>query len=307
MFSKRTTGIIIGVVLVILLYAGQHIGMRWYRLRKLYRNLQTQHRAKIVPTELDLTDINATKGVTCNIGYAEFIIPGDSLVDLKSVSGTSVVAKTESLTLAFLSPWNPKASKNNLAMLKQELSKLPKDNSLRKTLAGNGITTLDLEIYMERLTPEPFLKAIFSNYDLFKYNTMNLLQKSAMQIGNQSVHTYKTSETRGLIRVGKKQGDKSYAHVVIENLTGTQSVGVYVNLPKGKQGDIMDIVPSIIKTFRFTVEGLESKDKIKEIIAGAGISPRPENKAMDGDQQQQSIPFDEKKPATDPEATKTSP
>ena len=263
---------VIGVVIV-----GWQVGARWYMLRKVYRHPQARHRVAIVPTELDLATSQVPQGVTCNVGYAEFIVPSVSSVKLKSSSGIAVLGESEALTFAFLAPWDPSAPNSTAESFKSELSKLPEGNPVREELAGPDATHLDLLVNMERTTPEPFLTVLFQDQHLFVFRTMQLILKGAMQDGSHSVHTYATPHTRGLIRVGKDEADVSYAHVSIENQSGTQAVGMLAHLPEGKPGDITHILPPLLKTFRFTAEHLDSEDEITELIARAGIPPKPED------------------------------
>ncbi len=272
---KKTIAILIvaqlGVVIV-----GWQVGARWYMLHKVYRHPQARHRVAIVPTELDLAAMQVPQGVTCNVGYAEFIVPSVSSVELKSSSGIAVLGESDVLSFAFLAPWDPSAPSSTAETFKSELSKLPEGNPLREELAGPDATHLDLLINMERTTPEPFLTVLFQDQHLFVFRTMQLILKGGMQDGSHSVHTYSTEHTRGLIRVGKNEGDVSYAHVSIQNRTGTEAVGMIARLPDGKSGDITQILPPLLKTFRFTVEHLDSEDEITKLITQAGIPPKPE-------------------------------
>ena len=263
---------ILGVVIV-----GWQVGARCYMLRKVYRHPQARHRVAIVPTQLDLATLQVPQGVTCNVGYAEFVIPSAPSVDLKSSGGIAVIGESDTLTFAFLPPWDPSAPDSTAESFKSELSKLPESNPLRAELADPDATHLDLLINMERMTPEPFLTVLFQDQHLFAFRTMQLILKGAMQDGSRSVHTYATPHTRGLILVGKDETDVSYAQVSIENQSGTQAVGMLAHLPDGKPGDITQILPPLLKTFRFTAEHLNSEDEISELIARAGVPPRPED------------------------------
>jgi hypothetical protein len=95
----------------------------------------------------------------------------------------------------------------------------------------------------------------------------------------RSVHTYHTPETRGLILVGANSGDLGMAHVFIENRSRTQAVSLRILAAGGKSNDVMKVLPAMLKTFRFTVEHLDSKDAVKAVITKAGIPPREEKKA----------------------------
>lgn len=273
---KKTISILI-IVALGLVVVGWQVGARWYMLRKVYRHPQARHRVAIVPSELDLATLQVPQGVTCNVGYAEFIVPSVSSVELKSSSGIAVLGESELLTFAFLAPWDPSAPSSTAESFKSELATLPEGNLLREELADPDATHLDLLVNMERTTPEPFLTVIFQDQHLFAFRTMQLILKGAMQDGSHSVHTYATPHTRGLIRVGKDEADVSYAHVSIENQSGTQAVGMIARLPDGKSGDITQTLPSLLKTLRFTVEHLDSENEITEMIAHAGIPPKPED------------------------------
>ncbi|MFH1707139.1 MAG: hypothetical protein ABIF71_04390 [Planctomycetota bacterium] len=267
--KKSAICITIGVILVVLL-AGWRIGERWYLLRKVNCNPQAKYRATVVATELQLVNVQVTPGVTCNVGYAEFIIPNTSSVDMQS-DGSAVVGESDAMTFALLAPWNPSVPNEITARFKDELVKLPEGHPLREELAKPG---LDMLVQVERAAPDPFWKAVLEDRHLFAFNNCQLALKGAMQYGGHSVHTYQTPETRGLILVGKRKGDVSCATLCIENRSGTQAVGMIARLPNGKVGDIMDVLPPVVKSFRFIVSGLDSRERIMEIIEKAGIRPK---------------------------------
>lgn len=273
---KKTIVILIVAVLSVVII-GWQVGARWYMLRKMYRHPQARHRVAIVPSELDLVTLNVQQGFTCNVGYAEFIVPYVSSVQLNSsYSGTAILGESDALTFALLAPWDPSAPDNTAESFKRELLKLPEGNPLRAELADPDATHLDLLINMEQTVPDPFLTVLFHNRHLFAFRTMQMILKGSMQDGSHSVHTYTTPHTRGLIRVGKDEADVSYAHASIENRTGTQAVGMLAHLPDGNQGDIKQFLLPLLKTFQFTVENLDSEDEIIKLIAHAGITPKPE-------------------------------
>ena len=273
---KKNIAIVIAAVFGVVL-VGWQVGARWLILRKLYRHPQAQHRMAIVPTELDLATLQVPQGVTCNVGYAEFVVPSVSAVGLQSSGGIAVLGESDALTFAFLPPDDPSATDGAVGRFKSELSKLPARHPLRAELTDPDATHLDLSISMERTTPEPFLTALFQDKHVLAFRTMQLVLKGAIPYGSHSIHTYITPQTRGLIRVGEAPGDVAVAHVSIENRAGTEGVGLIARLPAGKPGDITEILPPLLSTFRFTVDHLASHDEIAKVIAQAGIPPRAED------------------------------
>lgn len=271
---------IVGILVLAVVLAGWRIGARWHVLNKLYSNSKVNHRVAIVPTELDLSKVQVVQGVTCNVGYAEFIIPSTNLVQLNSSgSDCAVVGVTDNLGLIFMVPFDPSSPDKPAADFKNDLIKIPNDHLLRQKLAKAGSTFLDFEISAEQITPPTFWKTVFQNSKLFAFHTLLLSMKAETTgMGMRSVHTYQTPETRGLIRLGEHPDDTSNAHVVIENRAGTQAVGIHIFARNGNTNSIMDMLPIILATFRFTLKNLNSPDHVKQAIIGAGILPMEEQK-----------------------------
>jgi hypothetical protein len=269
--------IVIGLILVVILaLGGWHIGARWYWVNKLYRSPEMKHRVAMVPKELDVTVASATHGVTCNVGYATFVVPvADSIELTSSRASAGVFGMSTSLFFGLVPPFDP--STLEATAFKKDLNKLPSQHPLRQQLAGPDATFLDFEIYAERSLPDPLWKVVFQDRSALILNMAPLLHKaSATQMGMHGVYTYSCADTRGLIRVGSEEGDRSRAFVSIENNSGTQGVGMMIQLQDGKEGDVMKILPAMLKTFRFTAEELGSVDEVKSLIAQAGILPIPE-------------------------------
>lgn len=269
---------IIGVAVFAILLGGWRIGGRWWVLRKLYRHPDAKHRIAVVPKEIDLSDVQVAHGVICDVGYAEFVIPSSAPVDLRSTgNGCAVLGETEDIWFALLAPFDPSAPDRTADGFKAELSKLPKSHPLRKQFASPGATGLDLEIHAEhRLLPSLWEIVMWDDAH-FAFNTVQLFQKgSSTGGGMHSVHKYKTPDTRGLVRVGENPTDLSYAHVSMENRSGTQAVGMLFRVTGNNTNNVMNLFATVLKSFRFKAENLDSKDEVKKIIAEAGILPRKE-------------------------------
>lgn len=142
MMKNKTIGITAGVTLAILL-GGWHVGSRLYILSKVYRDPQAKHRMAVVPTPLDMVGLLSAGGVTCNVGYAEFVIPSDQSVSIKSSKGIAILGESASLSFAFLSPHDPSAN-DEMSSFRLSLAKLPAGHPLRKQLASAGSTALDM-------------------------------------------------------------------------------------------------------------------------------------------------------------------
>lgn len=269
---------IIGLAVLAILFGGWRVGARWWVLRKLYLHPDARHRIAVVPTELDLSNVQVTHGVTCDVGYAEFVIPSSTPVDLTSTgSGCAVFGETEGIWFALLAPFDPSAPDHTVDGFKAELSKLPKSHPLRKQFASPGATGLDLEIHAEHRLPPTLWKAAMWDDAQLAFNSAQLFHKgSSTGGGMHSVHTYKTSETRGLVRVGENPTDMSKAHVSMENRSGTQAIGMHFCLAGGSTNSVMNLFPVVLRSFRFKTENLNSKKDIKKIIAEAGILPKEE-------------------------------
>ncbi len=267
---------IISIVVLAIALAGWRVGSRWYVLHKLYHHPEVRYRAGVVATELDLSPIQAKHGVTCDVGYAEFIIPSTNAVQLKSSGeGCVVLGNTDRLSFFFLIPFNPSAPEWTNNILSQALAKLPASHPYRALAPCPGTTFLDMEIRAEQMLPESLWEACLEDWSVFVVNSI-LLQEKGFSVGRgmRRVHTYHTSETRGLVRVGETPDDFTKSHVSIQNRAGTQTVGMHIRTRKGCTNDVMDFVSCIVKTFRFKMENLDSKDEIRKIIAGAGIKPK---------------------------------
>lgn len=264
---------IITIAALAILLGGWRVGSRRYVLRKLYRFPETTSRVQVVPTELDLSTVSNTHGATCDVGYAEFVIACAQPIDLTlSRVGAGIRGTSKTLLLGLVPPFDPSSPDAN--SFKQEFRELPLGHPIRQRLASTGSTLLDFEIYTERSMPDPLWKAILLNRADFILNTTFLAIKAGnVGGGMHSVHTYQTSDTRGLIRIGRTTEDKSMAHVYIENRSRTQGVGMILQLHDKEKGDVMNMLPTLLKTFRFTVEHLDSGDEARRLITQAGIQP----------------------------------
>ena len=270
MRKKLKTGFIATVLLTVT-FGGWHVGTRWQTLRKLHLVPEMTHRLAIVPTQLNLSDANSMPGVTCNIGYAEFFLESSDAIDLYSESA-GVRGRTSSISFIFVPPFDPSTGSAN--DFKEQFSLLPQEHPLRHKLSDPSTTFLDFEIYVERLVPKPLWKAVFLNHtDFTLHTTMLALKASNTGGGMHSVYTYHTSDTIGLIRIGKTSVDKSFAHVYIENRSRTQGVGMVITMHDRDRGDVLRYIPTLLKTFRFTVEHLDSRDETMMLFAQAGIQP----------------------------------
>lgn len=90
---------------------------------------------------IGLSTLQVPHGVTCNVGYAEFVVPSVTSVYLKSSSGIVVLGESDVLTFAFLSPWDPSTPNSTAESFKSEFSKLPEGHPLRDELAGPDART----------------------------------------------------------------------------------------------------------------------------------------------------------------------
>lgn len=251
---------------------GYHVGARWYFLSKILTSPEKQQRLSIVPTELELGILHTSTKKKCNIGYATFAIPNTSTMDLKSSSeGTCILGKSESLSLAIMKPYNPKLLQAENVLL---LDKLSKSDPMRALFADGDI--LNIKIQTEKVIPVPFLDTLLMDNYEFKLYTSQLLLKALTPDGKNAVYTFSTPRIKGLIYVGEKSEDLRYANVSLQSQIGTQAVDMICIIPDGHDGNIMKILPLLLKTFQFTVEGLDSEAEVNKIVLKAGITPELE-------------------------------
>lgn len=256
-----------------------YVGRQWAMLNKINRSPETAWRAATKPAELDLSDPLPAAGVRCDVGYATFSLPAGQRPEVVS-SGEGMLVKgtTTALQFAFLTPFDPTLQADKLGhsnddpeVLLKALSKYSSDPSLTFD------TFLDFEIDIEKTLPQPFWKSLLMSPGAFNMYISKLLTKSALtSMGMRHVYTFETAHTRGLIRAGSDQNDTVNAHVAFVSKDGKQAVGMHLSCRDTEQGKVMDVVPVIVKSFRFTRETLPDKDELMTLISAAGIPPEPE-------------------------------
>lgn len=267
----KITIIVAGVVVVLLVWAGLRVVPRWYMLHRIYSVPEMTARIAVIPTELDLAAVPMPQGKTCHVGFAEFVVPNASRVDLKaSGRGTAVLGQSDSLDFLIMPPFNPRTA-DRMGEVQSFANELPEGHPMREALA-NG-SSLDFLIQIQKVTPVSTWDALRMDPTEFQIYVGWLIEKGGNRLGRTSVHTFSTPTARGMVEVGMKAGDTSIAFVSFENPTGRMAVGLHARLPNGATGDVRDALIPLIKTFRFTIDAVGSEDEVRSLIAGAGIEP----------------------------------
>ena len=270
--SKWKIAIIVaGAVVVLLGWAGVQIGPRWYMLHRLYSVPEMAERIAVIPTELDLASVPMPQGKTCHVGFAEFMVPNASRVDLEaSGSGTAVLGQSDTLNFGIMPPHNPRSTER-MAELQSLANELPPGDPMREAMANGA--SLDFLVQIQKMKPVSTWDALRMDPTEFQIYMGLLIQKGGNGPGSTAVHTFSTPTARGMVEVGMEAGDTSIAFVSFENPTGRVAVGFRALLPNGATGDVRDVLVPLIKTFRFTVDAIGSKEEVRRLIAGAGITP----------------------------------
>jgi len=269
---KHIDKIVVGLILAIGLLVAFHFGGRWHVLRKLERDPRVRHRMSIVPTELNLSSVQATNGVVCDLGYAEFIVPSSEEIRLRRCATLGIQGEVKHLSFSFLPPYDPSKIESQTRRVAEAYARLPRKTPWRPQGKLEDMTGMDFMLHVERVTPIPKWKAVFQGRNTFAAYVALLWSKGGnVGIGMHSVRTFETADCRGFVRVGQSSGDTSFAHVVIENHAQSLCVGFYISVSEPATEDVISDLLSILKTFRFSMPDFATEEEIDARMTQAGI------------------------------------
>lgn len=270
---KHIDKIVVGLILAIGLLGAFHFGGRWHVLRKLERDPRARHRMSIVPTELNLSSVQATNGVVCDLGYAEFIVPSSEEIRLRRcATGLGIQGEVKHLSFFFLPPIYPSKIEPQTRRVAEAYARLPRKTPWRPQGMLEDMTETDFMLYVERVTPIPKWKAVLQGRSTFAaYVALLGYKGSYVGVGMHSVRSFETADCRGYVRVGQSSGDTNFAHVVIENHAQSLGVGFYISVSEPATEDVISDLLSILKTFRFTMPDFATEEVIDARMTQAGI------------------------------------
>lgn len=260
---------------VVLIPLGWHVGSRAYVLRRLYGNPRMRERMAVVVEELDLSETSVAEKAVCSIGYAEFSLLSADDLCIKSMEESILAGESRWLEFFFLKPFHATLSSLHDGELQSEGAASRQSDPFAQLICDPDATALDLSLAMENVRPVSFWEGVFMGRGEFSTRTARLACKGLYSIGRDGVYTYATAHTRGLVYIGKDKDDSRRAHAQIESSSGNQAVGVHVLIPEGQDGDIVEHLRVLLKTFRFTGDEPPSDEQLAEMIRAAGIEPRP--------------------------------
>ena len=263
------------VLLAVLVFAAAvsaRFGWRCHQLKKAMPTSVARYRAAMVPVALDLTAVRVAGDQTCDIGYAEFVVPENTPLQMVSIfAGRGIKATAGSVSFAFLLPWMvPGIDLPAIACLFPDTARKRSENM--PTL-GPVPNQLDLLFQMEQTLPLTWEKVMTMRTPQFTLHLANLAMKANHKIGLGGVYTFATPEIRGYIQVGEAPSDHHSAHVALQDSGSMLSVGGKFWYPPGTNDDILAFLKPVLKSFRFKVHTITSDDQIRKLIADAGIKP----------------------------------
>jgi len=278
MTSKRTTLVIVAVVAAVgvcvapLAIRG---GVRYYALQKVLRLPEARQRLSVRPSRRTLTALPHVQPI--NLGYATFDTGSSNPISIEaSSSGASVLLTNRDISMAFLPPFSREKTTNltSAKVSTVEARKHPHILAYMQELKTNRITA---EMTLEETGLLPFSEILLmSNDDFFVYS-MRLADKAGNRFGLNEVQFFESPDAKGIARIGKATNDSRFAAVFLASLDGTREVGLLMTIPETASNDLPMLLDPILRSFRFTTEKVDDREKVKALIRGAGIRQREDN------------------------------
>jgi hypothetical protein len=131
---------------------------------------------------------------------------------------------------------------------------------------------MDSIVEIEKTMPISVWKANAMPWDEYAIYLVKLLSKSYHRYGEDGVWIYKASQTKGVVRFGRKfeDPDAVMVHVVLISHDGGISQDFLLIIPPDAKQKVKEILLPLLQSFRFQIDSFESEDQIKDLIRKAG-------------------------------------
>jgi len=173
--------------------------------------------------------------------------------------------------MAFLPPFCPKEPTNTVSfsgISAHEKHIHPHTSAFLETFESDSIAG---QMIVEETEILPFTKAFFMNGDDFLLYSIKLRQKGSDGIGNKEVQFFESNDLKGIVRIGRRNVGRQFAHVSFVSQDGKKAVGLILSLDEGSTNEISKVLAPILSSFHFTVDSVSNRERIKALIREAGI------------------------------------
>jgi len=275
MTRNRNSFIIIVVVAVVVSACCLPLAIRggryYYVLHKFLKVPGVRERIAVQPTKRTLTPVAAVHPV--NLGYATFDTGSTNPISIEAVaSGAALLLKSGDVQMFFFLPFGPEkavdATSASGEVAARDARKYPHMCSYLEKLKTDFVAA---EMEVEEIQLAPLSKVLFMNSDDFLLYITMLGQKATFSRSLNEVQFFESPEAKGIVRIGERAKDRRVAFVCFSSLDGTRKVGLRLNLAETSSEDIAGLLDPILRSFRFTTDSVDDKEKIKSLIREAGI------------------------------------
>jgi hypothetical protein len=278
MTSNRTVLVIIGVALgAVALIAPLAIraGLRYSALERVLRRPEARQRLAVQPSSRTLTTLPHVQ--TINLGYATFDTGSTNPISIEGTSnGAAVLLTNRDVSMAFLPPYGLEDPRNRSSakVSPGEARAHPHTLAYMQQLEGDQVTA---EMAMEETRILPFSKLLRMSNDDFLAYSMRIALKAGNSAGLKEVQFFNAPDAKGIVRIGKNTNDNRFAAVFLASPDGARKVNLLLRVCGSSSSDIWASLDPILRSFRFTADTVDSRDRVKALIRAAGIRQREDS------------------------------
>ncbi|HYT59018.1 MAG TPA: hypothetical protein VEL06_02545, partial [Haliangiales bacterium] len=278
MMSNRTALVIVAVVVTAGVFVAPVAirgGLRYYALHKVLSLPEARQRLSVRPSRRTFTTLPHVHLI--NLGYATFDTGSTNPISIEtSSSGASVLLTNGDVSMAFLPPFGPEKGTNLISVKvpAAEARRHPHTLAYMQEMETNQMAA---EMKVEETTMLPFSAILSMSGDDFLVYSMKLAVKAGNRFGSKEVEFFESPDAKGIARFGKTTNDERFAAVFLASADGSKEVGLLLTATEASPKRLVESLDPILRSFRFTTEGVDDRDRIKAMIRGAGIHQRQES------------------------------
>jgi hypothetical protein len=278
MTSNRTVLVIVvsvvaaGVLIAPLVIRG---GLRYYALDKVLRLPEARARLAVQPIRRTFTAQARVHPI--NLGYGTFDTGSTNPIWIGATSsGVAVLLTNADVSMAFLPPFGPEKTTNLISarVSAGEARTHPHTLAYMQEMEGDQ---MNAEMRMEEIRLIPISKILLMSSDDFLGYSMKLALKAGNRFGSKEVQFFDSPDAKGIARIGKTKNDSRFAAAFLVSPDGTREVGLLLTIPEASSSDLSASLDPILRSFRFTAERVDDRDKIKALIRAAGIQSKEDS------------------------------
>lgn len=246
-------------------------GLRSCALQKVFEIPEARRRLGVMPTERTIVPPPPTAVV--NLGFATFDTgsTGAVTVEARGSRGTVISATNRDFEILFMAPFSL-GQPGSSGIDSSTRTQYPQTAARLDQLLLDPISA---QIDIERSAVLPFHKVALLSKGGFIDYALRLGEKASLNVGCSEVFYFTTAFTRGLVRIGETQADRSRAAVMLVDLHDDLHLGFRAHAAGAETADIAQILDPILGSFRFTMSVPAAPEAVRQRISAAGISTAP--------------------------------